>query len=332
MRAAATLTHMRTQHRESPLRTLSAGFAVVVLWAGAFPAIRVASPALGAIGLSAARLLIAAAALLTVAIATKMRLPQRRDLPLIITCGFFGMTAYQLLLNWGEHRVPAGTSSIIVACAPLVSVAVAATFLGDRLTPRRVIGSAVALAGVALVCLSRASLGWSANVWIVAAAAVVQGLYHPLSKPLLRRYSGLEVAVYTMSAGTLMTLPLVPFGWHQTLHASTAAAWLAAVYLGLLPSALGFVLWGYAVARLPVATSTSLLYLVPPVAVLIAYLWLGEAPTLAELFGGVVALLGVITVSLPPKAAPGSAPAEPPAVSATISEHAGKPAAQLNTP
>lgn len=74
-------------------------------------------------------------------------------------------------------------------------------------------------------------------------------------------------------------------------------AWLATVYLGLFPSALGFVLWGYAVARLPVTIATSLLYLVPPVAVFIAFLWLGEIPYPAELWGGLVVLLGVVTVS-----------------------------------
>ena len=66
-----------------------------------------------------------------------------------------------------------------------------------------------------------------------------------------------------------MTLPLVPFGWHELVSAS-APAWLSVIYLGILPSAVGFVLWGYAVARLPMTTSTSRLYLVPPVAVLIA--------------------------------------------------------------
>jgi drug/metabolite transporter (DMT)-like permease len=275
---------------------LLAGLGVVVLWASAFPAIRVAAPELGVVGLSFARLVIASVALLALAPFLKVRLPAVRDLPLILACAFFGMTAYQLLLNWGELGVPAGTASIIVAAAPLVSVAFAVLVFGERLSGLAILGSAVAIAGVALVCLARAGLSLSSSVWIVVAAMVVQGLYHPLTRPLLRRYSGLEVATYGMVFGTVMTLPAVPFGWDHML-AAPASAWLAAVYLGLLPSALGFVLWGYAVARLPVATSTSLLYLVPPVAVLISWLWLGELPILPELVGGLIVIAGVGVIS-----------------------------------
>ncbi|MFC6233868.1 EamA family transporter [Leucobacter soli] len=77
--------------------------------------------------------------------------------------------------------------------------------------------------------------------------------------------------------------------------------WLAAIYLGLLPSAAGFVLWAYAVARMPVAVSTSLLYLVPPVAVLIAWVWLGELPIVPELLGGLVVIAGVVTIFQGPR-------------------------------
>lgn len=277
-------------------RVLLAGLAVVVLWASAFPAIRVASPVLGLLGLSFVRLAVAAVVLLALAPFLHVRLPERRDLPLILACGFFGMAAYQLLLNWGELAVPAGTASIIVAAAPLVSVTIATIALGERLTIAKVTGSVIALGGVAIVCLARAGLSLSISVWIVVAAMVVQGIYHPLTRPLLKKYSGVEVATYGMIVGTVMLLPTVPFGWSDLTDA-TPAAWAAAVYLGLIPSALGFVLWGYAVARLPVTASTSLLYLVPPVAVLIAFLWLGELPYWSELAGGVVVLLGVVLVS-----------------------------------
>ena len=99
-----------------------------------------------------------------------------------------------------------------------------------------------------------------------------------------------------MVAGTIMTLPFVPYGWSDLVD-SSGAGWIAAIYLGLLPSALGFVLWGYVTAHLPVAASTSLLYLVPPIAVLIAWLWLGEVPVAAELAGGLVVIAGVVVIS-----------------------------------
>jgi drug/metabolite transporter (DMT)-like permease len=278
------------------MRVVLAGLGVVVLWASAFPAIRVAAPHLGPIGLSFGRLLVATIALLALAPFMKVRLPAMRDIPLVVLCAFFGMTAYQLLLNFGELSVPAGTSSIIVAAAPLVSVGIAVVAFKERLSVPRFIGSACAVAGVLVVCLARAGLSLSAIVWVVVAAMVVQGIYHPLSRMLLRKYSALEVATYAMVAGTVMTLPLVPVAWNDIITAGLPA-WSAAIYLGVLPSAVGFVLWGYAVARLPVLTSTSLLYLVPAVAVLISFVWLGEIPLPVELVGGAIVILGVATIS-----------------------------------
>jgi drug/metabolite transporter (DMT)-like permease len=250
---------------------------------------------MGAIGLSVVRIAVAALALLAIAPLAHVRLPDRRHIVLLLAAAFFGVTAYQVLLNAGELHVPAGAASIVVASAPLVSVAVAALVLDERLTIAKISGSAIAIAGVAVVCLSRSGATFSSALLIVIAAALVQGIYHPLIKPLLRTRSSLEVATYAMVAGALMALPLLPWGWHD-LTAASRSAWCSALSLALIPSALGFVLWGFAVANLPVATSTSLLYLVPAVAVLIAFLWLGETPRATELLGGLVVIAGVVLV------------------------------------
>jgi drug/metabolite transporter (DMT)-like permease len=271
--------------------------ATVVLWASAFPAIRVGVPGLGVAGLSVARLVVASAALALVAPLLGVRRPHRRDLPRIALCGATGMSAYQLLLNWGEVHVAAGTASLLISVAPVFSVLLAAAFLGERVTARIVVGSLIALAGAALVALGGGSAQVSTSALVVIAAAVVQGVYHFGSKPLLRHYTGFEVACYAMWSGTLFLLPLAPAAWHTTAHAATQAgapALASAVYLGVAPSALGFVTWGYAVARYPVALSTAALYLVPPVTLGVAFVWLGERPRPLEMLGGLVGIGGVV--------------------------------------
>lgn len=270
----------------------------VVLWASAFPAIRVGLAGYGVAGLSFARLAVASVALAVAAPLLGVRRPRAADLPRIACCGLAGMSAYQLLLNWGEVHVPAGTASLLVAVAPVFSALLAAAFLGERLTPWRVAGSLVALAGSALIALAGGGAGYSRGAWVVLAAAAAQAVYHFASKPLLRRYTGLEVACYAMWSGLVFLLPLAPAAVRGVL-AAPAGASVAVLFLGLLPSAVGFVVWGYAVARLSVTTATAALYLVPAVALVVAYGWLGERPALVALLGGALSIGGVLLINRP---------------------------------
>jgi drug/metabolite transporter (DMT)-like permease len=270
--------------------------ATVVLWASAFPAIRVGLEGYGVAGLSFTRLAVASSALALAAPMLGVRLPRRADLPAIAFCGATGMSAYQLLLNWGEVHVSAGTASLLIAVAPVFSLLLAAAFLGEALSWAKAVGSLVAVAGSAVIALAGGNARYSVAAWVVLAAALVQGVYHFATKPLLRRYTGLEVACYAMWAGTLFLLPLAPAAAHGVLHAP-ASATASAVFLGLLPSAVGFVVWGYAVARLTVTAATTALYLVPPVALAVAFVWLDEAPRPAELLGGLISIAGIVLIN-----------------------------------
>jgi drug/metabolite transporter (DMT)-like permease len=282
----------------------------VLLWASAFPAITVAVRGLGPAGLAVARLAVASAALALAAPwmggrgkagLMGVRRPKLGDLPLIALCGLAGMTGYQLLLNAGERVVPAGTASLLVATAPVYSSLLAVAFLGERSSGRHRVnrhwaGSAVALAGTALIAVSH-GLGFGTSALIVLAAAVLQGIFHTAQKPLLARYTGFEVTAYAMWAGTVFVLPwtgsLVRALWGPGAHAGGAAIG-SAVFLGLAPSAAGFVLWAYAMARMDVGRVTVSLYLVPAAAIGIALVWLGQVPGPAELIGGAIALAGVL--------------------------------------
>jgi drug/metabolite transporter (DMT)-like permease len=271
----------------------------VLLWASAFPAIAVAVRGLGPAGLAVVRLVIASAALAAVAPWLGVRRPRTRDLPLIALCGLAGMTGYQLLLNAGERVVPAGTASLLVATAPVYASVLAVLFLGERPGPRRWAGSAVALAGTAVIAVSH-GLGFGASALIVLGAAVLQGIFHTAQKPLLARYTGFEVTAYAMWAGTAFILPWAGSALRALPHAGLPAIG-AAAFLGVAPSALGFVLWAYAMARMDVGQVTTSLYLVPAAAILISLVWLGQIPGPVELAGGAIALAGVMLARSRPR-------------------------------
>ena len=277
------------------MNTKSASLAAagtVLLWASAFPAITVAVRGLGPAGLAVARLAVASAVLALAAPLMGVRRPKRGDLPLIALCGLAGMTGYQLLLNAGERVVPAGTASLLVATAPVYASLLAVAFLGERSTRRRWAGSAVALAGTVLIAASH-GLGFGGSALVVLAAAVLQGVFHAAQKPLLARYTGFEVTAYAMWAGTVFILPWTGSLLRALPHAGGAAVG-SAVFLGVAPSAAGFVLWAYAMGRMDVGRVTVSLYLVPAAAILISLAWLGQVPGPVELIGGVIALAGVM--------------------------------------
>jgi terminal-alkyne amino-acid exporter len=269
----------------------------VVLWASAFVAIREAVPELGWAHLSVLRLGAAALVLAPLAAVRRVGWPARRDLPLLALCALSGMTAYQVLLNAGEVTVPAATASLLVNVSPIFTALLAVALLGERLTPRGWSGVALGFAGAGVTAVAAGGgMRLSGGALLVLGAALAQATFFVSQKALLSRYGSLAVTAWAMGLGAAMAVPLAP-GLPADVAAAPPAALLAVAFLALGASALGFLTWAYAVARIDVTAAATTLYAVPPVAALVGWVALGEVPSALTAVGGAIALAGVaITV------------------------------------
>ena len=127
-------------------------------------------------------------------------------------------------------------------------------------------------------------------------AAVCVSVYFVLQKPYLAKYGALPFTTYAIWTGTLLSLPFLP-GLVEQTGAAPAGVLLSMLYLGVFPTALGYVTYAYAFSRMPASIAVSFLYLIPVVAYLIAWVWLGEVPAPLSVIGGCVALSGVVIVN-----------------------------------
>jgi len=243
------------------------------------------------------RYLTASAVLLLIAINNRTPLPRRKDLVSLAVLGALGITLYNITLNKGEHDTPAAVASLIIASAPIFVAIFAKAFLKEKLSQWAWIGIAVCFSGVAIIAFG-AGGHWelSLSALLILVAAVSQSLYTTFQKPLLRAYTPLQFTTYAICAGTIFLLPFFPDLINQVGKA-TPSATLAVVYMGVFPGALGYVCWSYVLSRLTASRAGVFLYVVPPTAAIIAWVWLGEIPTILTIIGGVLVLCGVIVVN-----------------------------------
>ena len=131
---------------------------------------------------------------------------------------------------------------------------------------------------------------------LILIAALFQSGYIVLQKPLLKKYSVLEVVCYTIWAGTAGLSLFGPGTVAEVSHASAKAA-MYVIYLAIFPGVVAGLTWSAMVARLPASQAVSFLYVVPALSIVVAWVWLRELPTLGSIVGGLVILAGVAIVN-----------------------------------
>jgi drug/metabolite transporter (DMT)-like permease len=301
--AAAMEQHVcPTKQRANAM--MAAGLTILV-WSSAFPAIRVALGAYSPEHLALLRFLIASVTLalyaLRVPVGSPDRggLPARRDLPGMALLGLLGVALYHVALNSGQRTVTAGAASLLVSTTPIFTALLAVLFLGERPPLLAWLGIGVSFAGSLLVALGEGGgLRFSPGAILILFGALCISLYVIVLKRYLPRYGARRLSCWTVWGGTLLLLPFAS-GLEDAVRAAPTAAALAALYLGLFPTALSYVTWAYALSGLPAATASSFSYLMPVLTLLIAGAWLGETPAPLSLGGGAIALAGVGLVHAP---------------------------------
>ena len=280
--------------RNAQRLALAAALLTVCLWASAFVGIRYAGRELDPGALALARLLVASIALGALMLIRREPMVGRAGLPGVLICGVLWLGAYNVALNAAERRVDAGTASLLVNVAPLFIALLAARTLKEGIGKPFLAGCAVSFTGVALIALGTSrhglSAGWGAALCIIAAAVYAVGVV--AQKPALRHGSPLAVTWLACVIGAVCCLPFAPQLVRQLGHTSgSALAWT--IYLGAVPTAIGFSTWAYALARTDAGKLGSTTYLVPPIAVLLGWIMLAEVPPLVALPGGILCLAGV---------------------------------------
>jgi drug/metabolite transporter (DMT)-like permease len=274
---------------------LAAIAVTVVAWASAFVAIRAVGESYDAGPLALGRLLVGSLALgAGLLVSRRWVAPTAREWGLIALCGIAWFGVYNVALNAAEQQVDAGTAAMVVNVGPILIALFAGVLLGEGFPRWLVVGALVAFTGAVLVGASTAQMDRSdlRGVLLCLVAAVTYAIGVLAQKSVLRRLPGLQVTWLACTIGAVACLPFTPALLTEAA-AAPAGATAGLLYLGVVPTALAFSTWAYALARTDAGRLGVSTYLVPPITIVMSAVLLAEIPPALALVGGAICLVGV---------------------------------------
>lgn len=280
--------------RQAPGGFTLAAFGLAVLLGGAnFVAVRISNQELAPFWGAGLRFGLAAALFIVIALALRLRWPRGRQLAMTTVYGALAFAISYALLYWALIRAKAGTATVVLAGVPLVTLLLATAQRLERLTPRAVAGSVLALAGIAWMVLGSQALTAPIGAVVALLGAIVAiGQSIILGKRLSGNHPVVTNAV-GMATATLLLLTLsasVDEPWAVPRQPGVVAA---LAYLVTLGSGGLFVLV-LLVVRTWTASASSYMFVLFPVVTLALAAWLVHEPiTVPAVIGAALVMAGV---------------------------------------
>jgi drug/metabolite transporter (DMT)-like permease len=291
--------------------------ALSAIWGGSYLLIKYALEGFSAAAIVSARSLLASVVLFAVLRSMGASGPALADLrgrpKWALVLGVSAVAAPFLLITFGEHVVPSGLTAVLISPASLF-VALLAPFVlpSERIDRRQGAGMLLGLAGVALVVGVESV--HSVGEFLGALAMIGAAFFYALSSFVVKgRYGSLAAVQTSWLSVTVAGVLTLPVGIATTPgHSPGPGAIAALVGLGVVGTALAFVIFYELINSVGPARAALVSYLAPGVALFYGAVFLHEAITLAAVAGLVLILAGVAIASRPRRVAlrvPAPAPA-----------------------
>ncbi len=224
---------------------------------------------------------------------------ERKDLLPMVGVGAVGVGMTNMLFTSGVNLTGASDTALLYAVVPVWGMILGSVLGLESPTLRGILGVGLAFLGIIVVVyggLGGSDSSLTGNLLILA-ATVCWGSYTVLSLPLLKKYSPLVVAAYTMLFGGLAT---IPFAFPSFLSfpaldwdAMSVGVWVTVAYSTILVAGIGFFAWQQGVSRIGVNKVLVYQYLITFVGVASGIVLLSEGLGANKVIGGAIILFGV---------------------------------------
>ncbi|MFT5194898.1 MAG: drug/metabolite transporter (DMT)-like permease [Cellvibrionaceae bacterium] len=275
---------------------------VALFWGANFAAVKFGLAEIPPLIFNALRYFIAALVMLSVVIGSgQFARLERKHLLYLIVIGVLGNTGYPLFFIYGLNATSADNAAMILSTAPIWVVLIGTFLKMERLSKEGWFAVIFSVFGILLVILGgrhQTDLQFGGatllgDMMVIGAVLCWSG-YTLALRPLTSIYSPGLISALGTSIGILpMVLLAVPSMMLFTWQNVSLAAWTSLVVTGVFAVGLAYLFWGYGVAHLGGTRTSLYLNVVPPIALLVNWLWLGETLTWLQWIGAIIALSGV---------------------------------------